>query len=230
MLQFTRIGLGIMLLASGQAAPLPFSVGETLRYDARIGRLSAGSATTTVTRMESVRGARVFVFTMSGTGGAPGLRADYAMTSRAGGAPFQSRRFDRRVTLAGRTDEHHFEIVGDSLRYREVGSRQDWVTPAAPLDELAMLYYLRTLPLRVGETRSLRGYFKNGYNPLTVSVTEREGVVLGDGSSAPCLLVRIVSAGTRSDLWLTDDARRLPAQLDLPLSYGRVRLVLRSRP
>jgi hypothetical protein len=222
-----RLAALAVVLGMGHA-PRPFAVGETLEYDARIGMLPAGTASISVAREAAVRGQPVFVFTMNGAGGPPGLRTAYAMTSWTGTDPFTSRRFDRRVTLAGRTEEHRFEIVPDSLRYREAGAGQDWVTPAAPLDELALLYYLRTLPLRPGDARALRGYFRNGYNPVMLTVTGREMVTLGNGSSVPCLALRLTAAGTTSRVWLTDDARRLPARLDLPLSYGRVTLLLRQ--
>lgn len=213
------------------AAPPPFTVGETLEYDARIGLVPAGSATTSVVRMAAVRGQPVYVFSMHGAGGPPGLRSSYAMTSWTGVEPFVSRRFDRSVTLAGRTEQHEYEIVPDSLRYRETGAGaepRDWVAPATPLDELAFLYYLRTLPLAPGDARVLRGYFRNGYNPVTVTVTGRENVTLGNGRAVACLALRITAAGTVSRVWLTDDPRRLPAQLELPLTIGRARLVLRG--
>ncbi len=223
-----------MLLAGWRirppAAPVPFAVGETLDYDARIGLMAAGSASITVVRMDAVRGRPVYVFTLRGAGGPPGLRSSYAMTSWTGIEPFVSRRFDRSVTVAGRTDEHHYEIVPDSLRYRETGdpaNARDWVAPATPLDELAFLYYLRTLPLSPGDARVLRGYFRNGYNPVMLNVTGRESVTLGDGRAVPCLALRLTAAGTTSRVWLTEDARRLPVQLDLPLTVGRVRLTLR---
>ena len=219
--------LAALVVFGARDAAVPFAVGETLEYDARLGMVPAGSATTRVARTDVVRGRPVYVFTMTGRGGPVGLGTSYAMTSWTGQDPFTSRRFDRRVVLAGRAEEHHFEIVPDSLRYREIGGR-DWVTPAAPLDELAMLYYLRTLPLSPGGRRVLRGYFRNGYNPVVLSVGGRESVVLGNGRTVSCLALSITSAGTTSRVWLTDDARRLPAQLELPLNFGRVRLVLRE--
>ncbi|MBA2627016.1 MAG: DUF3108 domain-containing protein [Gemmatimonadales bacterium] len=228
-MQLTRLAVLATLLIE-PAAPYPFAVGETLRYDARVGPLQAGTATARIARTASERGRPVFVITMTGTGGPPGLRGDYQMTSWVGIDRFTSRRFHRRVSVAGRVDDRRFEIVPDSLRYREEGARQAWVSPAAPLDELAMLYYLRTLPLSVGETRVLRGYFRNGYNPVTVRVTGRQNVLIGSGASVGAFAIRVTSAGTASDVWLSDDARRVPVQLELPLSFGRARLVLRAMP
>lgn len=222
--------LATTMLISRHSAPYPFAVGETLQYDARVGPLQAGTATSRVTRTGMERGHPVYVLTMSGAGGPPGFRSEYAMTSWVGVDRFVSRRFHRRMSVSGRVDDRRFEIVPDSLRYREEGSSQAWVAPANPLDELALLYYLRTLTFEVGQARALRGYFKSGYNPVTVRATGRERVTLGNGTTLPSIALRVTAAGSTIDVWLSDDARRLPVQLDLPLSFGRVRLLLRAPP
>jgi hypothetical protein len=51
-------------------------------------------------------------------------------------------------------------------------------------------------------------------------------VALFDGSTVPCFTVELTTRGSTVALWLTDDARRLPVQLSLPLPYGTVMLVL----
>jgi len=124
----------------------------------------------------------------------------------------------------GKVDEHGYVIVPDSARYREEGVPGDWVTPAKPLDELAFLYYLRTAPLEVGKTYSLQRYFKTGYNPIQVAVTGRESLPLPDGQSASCLAVQVTARGTTMRVWFTDDKRRLPVQLEIPLQFGSVEL------
>ena len=149
-------------------------------------------------------------------------------TSRkpTGAAEFQSLRFHRRLIQGGKTDEHGYIIIPDSSRYREEGVPGEWVAPAEPLDELAFLYYLRTAPLQVGRSYSLQRYFKTGYNPIQVRVTGREPVAMADGSNANCLAVEVTSRGQTMRAWFTDDQRRLPAQLELPLPFGSVTLSL----
>jgi hypothetical protein len=100
------------------------------------------------------------------------------------------------------------------------------VAPSDPLDELAFLYYLRSAPLAVGQSYSLERYFKTGYNPVQVSVTGRESVPMPGGGSTPCLAVRVTARGSTMQVWLTDDKRRLPAQLEIPLPFGSVLLSL----
>jgi hypothetical protein len=123
-------------------------------------------------------------------------------------------------------DEHGYVIVPDSARYREQGVPGDWVAPSEPLDELAFLYYLRWAPLKVGKSYSLPRYFKTGYNPIQVTVTGKEVVPMPGGGSASCLAVRVTARGSSMGVWFTDDKRRLPAQLEIPLPFGSVTLSL----
>lgn len=208
--------------------PYPFAVGETLRYDAKLGYFPVGTASVSVTRLVKERGAEAFEFTAAGQGGPPGWRVQYDLKSRVSTADFNSLRFHRRWEQGGKVDEHGYVIIPDSARYREEGVPGDWVAPSDPLDELAFLYYLRAAPLQVGRTYTLERYFKTGYNPVEVSVTGREPVPMPNGGSASCLAVKVTSRGTTMRVWFTDDARRLPAQLEIPLPFGVVSLQLSS--
>jgi hypothetical protein len=206
--------------------PYPFSVGETLRYEAKLGYFSVGTASVSVARMVKERGANAFEFTMTGEGGPPGWRVTYDLISHVGTQEFHSLSFHRRLVQRGSVDEHGYIIIPDSARYREEGVAGDWVTPADPLDELAFLYYLRAASLQVGKTYTLQRYFKTGYNPISVRVVGRQSVPLPDGKNAPCLAVEVSARGETMRVWFTDDERRLPAQLELPLPFGSVTLSL----
>ena len=49
---------------------------------------------------------------------------------------------------------------------------------------------------------------------------------MADGSNPNCLVVEVTSRGQTMRAWFTDDQRRLPAQLELPLPFGSVTLSL----
>jgi len=213
---------GACLLSAPLAAQQPFRVGETLRYEATLGIVPAGSATLRVAGTAMAGGDRVFVLAMEGGGGRGALIASVSMTSWAGGERFTSRRFHRRTEFRGRTTDERFEIVPDSGLYRVEGAAGAWVAPAQPLDELALLYHLRTLRLAPGSSHTLNGYFRNGYNPVRIRVTGREMVELGSGEEVACLALTISAAGLTSHVWLTDDAARVPARLRVPTMLGRV--------
>jgi hypothetical protein len=210
------------------AAPYPFAVGETLSYDAVLGYLPIGTATATVSGLTRERGREAFVFELTGEGGPPGMRVRYELTSWTRTQRFASLRFHRRRVQGRSVSEERYEIIPDSSRYRKVGVPQDWAAPPDALDELAFLYYLRTLPLKPGQRFTVTRYFKTGYNPITVHVRERRTLMLPDGRSVPGLAVEVGSRGAVMGVRLTDDARRLPVELDLPLPYGSVSLTLRE--
>jgi len=212
-------------LLGNLTSPYPFQVGETLRYDARLGYFPVGEATVSVTRVTKERGVDAFLFTMSGQGGPPGWRVRYDLSSWVDTKPFNSLRFHRRLDQRGKVEEQEYIIVPDSARYRQVGMEGDYVAPMQPLDELAFLYFLRTVALQTGRTYSFSRYFRTGYNPVQVEVTGRESLALPDGP-VPCLALRVTSRGMVMRLWLTDDRRRLPAQMEVPLPFGVVSLTL----
>ena len=222
----TLLAHAALLAHLAAAPPYPFSVGETLRYDAKLGMLPIGSAMMKVNPMTREQGREAFVFAASGEGRPLGVRVGAELTSYVGTKGFNSLRFDRRVFQGGSVDESRFQIVPDSSRYREVGLPQDWAAPSNPLDELAFLYYLRTVPLKVGATYQIARYFKTGYNPVQVRVTAREDRSLPSGATAPVLLLEITSRSITMNVALTDDAKRLPVELQLPLPFGWVTLEL----
>ena len=214
------------LVASLGAPTYPFAVGETLTYDASLGYFPVGSATATVSRLARERGKEAFVFALTGEGGPPGVRVRYELTSWVGTGRFASLRFHRRTVQGRSVDEERYQIVPDSSRYRLEGGTQDWVAPRDALDELAFLYYLRTVPLEPGKHFTVDRYFKTGYNPIEVRVTGRRQLTLPDGQLVPGLAVELTTRGATMGVRFTDDARRLPVELDLPLPYGSVTLTL----
>ena len=214
------------LLARLVAPPYPFAVGERLEYDASLGMIPVGSATISVNPMTQERGRQAFVFSASGEARPMGLKFGAELTSYVGVQAFSSLRFHRKLIQGGSVNDVQFQIVPDSSRYRQVGDPRDWAAPADPLDELAFLYYLRTARLKPGATYSISRYFQTGYNPVQVRVTGRETRTLPDGKSAPVLVLEITSRGNLVTVAMTDDVRRLPVEIDLPLPFGRVTLAL----
>ncbi len=215
------------LVLAGLPGVPPFDVGETLRYDAKLGYFPVGTATVAVSRTTQERGIAAYVFTMAGQGGPPGWRVRYDLTSWVDSRRFNSLRFHRRLLQGGKLNENEYLILPDSGRYRQVGVTGEWVAPPGPLDELAFLYFLRSTPLELGRSYSFSRYFKTGYNPVQVKVADAaETVTMPDGKTAAALPVEVTSRGMVMKVWLTDDAQRLPVQLEVPLPFGVVSLLL----
>ena len=227
-LLFQSALLALLALPSspGAAPGYPFAVGERLQYEATVGMVPVGSASIVVNPMATEQGRQAFVFAASGEARPLGLRFGAELTSYVGVQPFNSLRFHRKLIQGTTVNDVQFQIVPDSSRYRQVGDPRDWVAASNPLDELAFLYYLRTARLQVGASYSISRYFQTGYNPVQDRVTGRETRTLPDGKSTPVLTLEVTSRGNLVTLALTDDARRLPVEIDLPLPFGRVTLAL----
>jgi hypothetical protein len=185
-----------------------------------------GEASLAVTGTARERGAETFVLSAAGEGGPPGLGVSYQMTSWVGTEQFTSRRFHRRITQAGKVSDQRFIIIPDSGRVRQEGRTEVWGTAAEPLDELAFLYFLRTAPLEVGRSYAWSRYFHTGYNPIRVQVLGRETLALPGGTQVPCLALRLTARNATTEVWLSDDGRRLPVQLRGQLPFGQVTLRL----
>ncbi len=101
--------------------PYPFSVGETLRYEAKLGYFAVGTASVSVTRMVKERGANALSSPHRAKADPPAGGLAYDLNSHVGAAAFHSLRFHRRL-YAGRQDRgarvYHYP---DSARYREEG-------------------------------------------------------------------------------------------------------------
>ena len=221
--------VGLLLPAGQPVRPpaYPFKVGETLRYTATLGYLPVGEASMAVTGTARERGAETFVFSAAGEGGPPGLGVSYQMTSWVGTDKFTSRRFHRRITQAGRVTDQRFLIIPDSGRVRLEGSPEVWGTAAEPLDELAFLYFLRTTPLEVGRSLRLVPLLPHRLQPgARGGRSGRETLSLPGGRQVPCLALRLTARNASTEVWLSDDARRLPVQLRGQLPFGQVTLRL----
>jgi hypothetical protein len=214
------------LLVPAAPPAYPFKVGETLRYTATLGYLPIGEASLAVTGLARERGAETFVLAAAGEGGPPGLGVTYQLTSWVGTEQFTSRKFYRRITQAGRVTDEKFVIIPDSGRVRQEGRPEVWGTTAEPLDELAFLYFLRTIPLEVGRSYAWSRYFHTAYNPIRAQVLGRESLSLPNGRSVACFVIRLTARTAASEVWLSDDAARLPVQLRGQLPFGQVTLRL----
>jgi hypothetical protein len=226
MLRMLALVAAAGLLVPGAPPTYPFKVGETLRYTATLGQLPIGEASLAVTGLARERGAETFVLAAAGEGGPPGLGVTYRLTSWVGTERFTSRKFYRRITQAGRVTDEKFLIIPDSGRVRQEGRPEVWGTTAEPLDELAFLYFLRTVPLEVGRSYAWSRYFHTSYNPIRAQVLRRESLSLPDGRTVACFVVRLSARQAASEVWLSDDASRLPVQLRGQLPFGQVTLRL----
>ncbi|HEU4989874.1 MAG TPA: DUF3108 domain-containing protein, partial [Gemmatimonadaceae bacterium] len=100
--------------------------------------------------------------------------------------------------------------------------------------EAAFLYYIRTLPLRVGLDTTFSDYFRADRNPVRLRVLRREHIHVPAGEFDAIVVQPIIkskgifSENGRAEVWLSDDDRRIMLQMKSKLSIGSLNLYLKS--
>ena len=225
--------------------PVPFRTGETLSYDVSwASYFTAGTATVTVLEKKPSFNSNAYYIVAEGRP-TPLLSRLYTLYYKADtlldvysllphrGSVYseEGRRKEMKVT--------RFDHAARRARYeQELGGRQtaaeNVTIPAGTHDVVSMLFALRTMPMKPG-TKTTMPFVNNGDNyTMHAVVRNRESVRSGLGStSAWKITPTILDADGRPEgsgyaLWLTDDDRRLPVQMEATLPVGTFRLILRS--
>ena len=211
------------------------AVGERLTYDVRFGKLHVGKGSMEVRETVDVRGREAWHTVFAIRGGVPFFRVDDRLESWIDTQRFTSLRFSQ-LTNEGRYHrQRQIEFFPERSAMLESGdSTQEEPTVDEPLDEGALLYYLRTLPLNVGDRYSLDRYFRPDRNPVRLEVVRRERIEVPAGTFET-IVIRptiktsgIFSENGHAEVWVTDDERHLMVRMTAKLSFGTLSLSLRE--
>lgn len=211
-------------------AVLPFGPGETLKFSIDYGILNAGGATMEVAGQRRIAGAECLDIRTEARSNAF-FSKFYKVWDRA------QTFVDASTLLPWRFEKHQ----------REGGYRKDvlvkfdrpeafahyengddvCIHPHAQ-DELSAFYYLRTLPLEVGQDVLIDSHADRKNYPLRVIVHGRETVEVPAGKF-DCFVVEpvvreggIFQAKGTLTIWLTADARRMPVKMRTKIVVGAV--------
>jgi len=229
------VGLALLCGASAQAQVADTAaagprlrawVGERLQYDARFGVLPLGGATLEVAGLDTLRGAPALHIRFVVDGGNFLYQLHNVWDSWVAVDDFTSRRFVQDHEEGGRKYRNVYDIYPDSGFYRQEGVDSTLPTSALPLDDAAFFYFVRTVPLVVGQRYEFERYFKPDRNPVILEVVERDTVDVPAGRF-DCLVVRPLIKGggifrEKADgrLWITNDDRRLVVQIKSRFYFG----------
>ena len=167
------------------------------------------------------------MFAATGEGGPPGVRVRYEMTSWVGTGRFASLRFHRKHD-PGRQRRRRSATRSCPTRAGTGWKAAPRTGPPRGMRSTSSHSCTTCAPCRsqVGKSFTVSRYFQTGYNPIGVRVTGRQTVTLPDGQHVPASRWKLTSRGTTMGVRFTDDARRLPVEIDLPLPFGSVTLEL----
>lgn len=211
--------------------PMPFGAGEKMEYVAKLGWNHVGRGSMQVVGVEDVRGRPAVHTNFQLKGRALFFSANYMLESWVDQATFNSVRFTQDNDGDAADKDRVFEIFPERQTYR-INDGEERPSVPNPLDEGALLYYVRTMDLKVGETYELNRYFRPDRNPVIVKVLRRETVNVPAGKFNTIVIQPIIkskgifSEGGHAEIWLSDDEERVMVQMRVKLSVATISLQL----
>lgn len=220
-------------IAQTSPVPVPFATGERLQYDVKFGFLHVGSGSMEVAGVDTVRGQAAWHTIFHVHGGTLFFKVNDRLESWIDVNHLVSLRHWQELSEGRRDRERHFEIIPERGVVVEEG-KPEAPTVAAPLDDGAFLYFVRTIPLEVGQTYEFDRYFRPDRNPVTIRVLRREHIRVPAGEFDAIVVQPIIktkgifSEGGRAEIWLSDDTNRIMLQMKSRLPFGSLNLYLTS--
>lgn len=219
--------------ARGTADARPFAPGERLSYEVRFGPLKVGTGTMEVRGIDTVRGRPTYHTVFRIDGSVPLYRVEDTFESWFTTDDLASLRFHQNQNEGQREREHRYEIFPERRVYNDLtDDKGEQPSVGEPLDDGSFLYFVRTVPLEVGQTYEFNRYFKPDRNPVIIRVLRRERVTVPAGTFDAVVIQPIIktkgifSENGHAELWLSDDDRRVMLQMKSQLSFGSINLYL----
>jgi hypothetical protein len=214
-------------------AKVPFNVGERAEYNLKYGVFHAGTSVLEVLGIDSVRGQEAWHTVFTVKGGVIGYRINDKFESWMHTHSLASLRI-RQDQREGRYErERELEIFPERKEYTENGGDPK-PTVEAPLDDGSFVFFLRTIPLEVGQDTSFDRYYIPDRNPVRIQVLRRERISVPAGTFNTIVIRPIIKArgvfseGGRAEVWLTDDSLRLVVQIKSRMKVGSLSLYLKN--
>jgi hypothetical protein len=213
---------------------VPFDTGEKLTYDVRFGGIKVGTGRMEVVGTQDVRGREAWHTRFTVKGGIPFYKVNDRIESWIDTRTFESLQFLQDLQEGRRDKERFYEIYPDKATYSEKGEVEHAPSVSDPLDDAAFMYFVRTIPLEVGQTYDFNRYFRPDRNPVQIRVLRKETVKVPAGSYRTIVIQPVIkskgifSEKGHAEMWLTDDSRRLLVQMKTDLSIGSLNLYLRG--
>jgi hypothetical protein len=205
----------------GAAAPdplavqVPFGPGERLEYQVKLGVFNAGEGFMAVEGVDTIRGQPTYRLALQLKGGKLFMKVEDKYKSWLTTRDLISLHFIKDVKEVSYKSFKEWAIYPEERRWQQLDEKHaEPMDATEPLDELSMLFWIRTLPLEVGETYTLNRYFMNKSNPVILRVLRRETKKVPAGEFSTIVVQPIIKSGGlfgeggKAELFFTDDRAR----------------------
>jgi hypothetical protein len=195
-----------------------FGVGETLEYDLAVGGAKVGTGSMSIEDGELIDGHETLHSVFSIKGGFLFFKVNDRLESWFEPATSTSHRFYQLLNEGSYHTKRYFDFYPDRAKLRQRGYEEK-ESVSEPLDDVSFFYFVRSVPLTLGETYTYTRYFRPDKNPVIVKVLRREKITVGAGTFNTIVLQPIIKSGGlfaeggEALIWVTDDDRRIMVQL-----------------
>jgi hypothetical protein len=217
-------------------AVVPWMLGERLEYEVRFGKLRVGQGHMAIDSVTTIRGREAYHVEFRVKGRMVWYKVNDLMESWIDTRTLSSLRFAKDQEEGRREKEISYDIFPERSTYDLLGDDEGEVPSVSqPLDDGSFLYFVRTLPLRDGDSYEFHRYFRPDRNPVRIRVLRRETITVPAGTFRaivvqPSIKAKgIFSEGGHAEVWLSDDADRVILQMKSSLPVGSLNLYLKSR-
>lgn len=213
---------------------IPFGLGERAEYEVKFGGMRMGSGHMEVVGADVIRGRDVLHTRFHIRGGPFFFKVDDRLESWIDPATMSSLRFRQELNEGSRERERTFEFFPERATFLEVGKDEEQPSVRNPLDDAAFLYFVRTVPLEVGQEYAYDRYFIPDRNPVRLRVLRRERIRVPAGEFDAIVVQPIITArgifseNGRAEVWLSDDDRRIMLQMKTKFAKISLSLHLKS--
>lgn len=209
------------------------AVGERLVYDVKFSAVKVGSGFMEAVGYEQVRGVSALHVRFVVRGGTFFYKVNDVLESWIDTTGFVSLRHKQDLSEGRRDRERVFEFFPDRKTFSQ-DDQPEVPGVSNPLDEGSFLYFVRRVPLVVGQTYEFSRYFKPDRNPVRIIVLRKERIRVPSGEYNTIVIQPIIKAkglfseGGKAQVWLTDDSARVMVQMKSSLPIGSLNLYLRE--
>lgn len=231
-----QIGSALSQTVSFPVTPVPFGPGESQVYKVEWGVFgSVGEGSLEVVGIDTIHGYPTYHLDFKVKGGLLFAKVDDDTQSWLDVYSLFTRRVDQKQHEVNYKRHKIFDFDFGRMEWvREDNDEFGDLASPEPLDEVSFLYFVRTLPLKVGDTYTFDRYFKDEGNPVVVKVLRKDTVKI-DKDVYPTIVVQptfktkgIFSEGGEAEVHFSDDERRLIVHLRAKMSIGTLRMYLQT--
>lgn len=209
--------------------PVPFGVGERLEYQVKFGKLPVGSGSMEMMPHDTVREKQTWHAVFNLSGGIPFYRVRDHYETWFDIHTLASLRFWQDIDEGPYEPKRRFEIFPERREFTE-NNREPQESVEHPVDDATFLYFVRTLPLRVGMDTTFNDYFKAKANPVRLKVLRVDTISVPAGKFAALVVQPLFESKlfNEGQVWLSDDENHIMLQMKSKLSFGSLSLYLKS--